>query len=1029
VIVEKIVTEAFAGEPLGAGRVELTFLSDHGPVIYPDQQLVLEATDRRAHYVSFEVEYESSESGSPYRVKRIEALFLLRGTNPIEFELHGPDGRLTRERIDAVAINDASASHIRSQWWESFSSISHQASDLERELHDVLLNVLARRHRLPQPLRAPTNHNSRGTPSQSLEAQFERAVGMLFGIESVKLAMQVDVTLRQTAQNQVADQAIPRQPRMRSLQVPPYHAVPIEAIASRVPAECFYLRTGSLSNYFSFRDFLVGWGGSLDDIVSPRAFDHNVRNKIETQLGLDTSRMDTDQWDHWISDLALIGSDPLFHDGAAVGVLIESSGRKNLVNEIQKQRSRVREHHPRVTERRIEVRNRWVSFVSTPDHRIRSFYVIDGPYHFITNSEHLVDRFLDTADGDRTLGGLNEFRYAKSKARSTATTQAFLYLSDPFFQNLISPHYRIEMTRRVSAKQDLQQIQLAYSVARAEGVSAKSVKELIDARLLTHDFSKRADGSYATYREGDFVDSLRGARGVFLPVPDVPLQKATWAELSGYRRFLADYNREWGRIDPVTVVFSRQENPRGDGLHDNQLEIIVAPYARQRYALLDTHLADANSMQLSPVDGNLISVQAAVRLGRSSPAHLLSIGLQDDEVPFTLEHGKVKRQGENSDTTFAKSRCYAAITPPSTDVLRMLASVLLEGRSRPQSSVPPTSSQQWRTVRLVPLSPNTPAPVQALYYLAWAFGNMPSGALGATKYMSMIDTRNGMTVVSETTAIRDRVHASIKEQRASEPHQVQLTVKSLQGSNVEPYIQAYTYMEARRRSTQSARLLDRWTQWLRLPPDQSRRNLEEVLGAKVCCPLGGNFVCVAEGPARWSSTAWSKPSRFQIDEVAPNWKFPFLDWLQAMTVDFDLEQNTLTASINLSTRGVVNQSGENDRMRKMHTVAAYAASETSEEQLSEEVMTSSFDTAAEGDWILGVRVSRAAGGMNVSFVYPNSPASRADIRTEDFIRRVSGQVPKSPEDLRGLIRDAQEQGFVWIEVERVGSKVRMRVPL
>ena len=47
VIVEKVVTEAVAGEPLGAGRIELVYVAGHGPVIYPDQRLVLASTDRR----------------------------------------------------------------------------------------------------------------------------------------------------------------------------------------------------------------------------------------------------------------------------------------------------------------------------------------------------------------------------------------------------------------------------------------------------------------------------------------------------------------------------------------------------------------------------------------------------------------------------------------------------------------------------------------------------------------------------------------------------------------------------------------------------------------------------------------------------------------------------------------------------------------------------------------------------------------------------------------------------------------------
>src|SRR6056297_685886 len=663
VIIEKVVTEAVEGDPLGAGRIEVVYLDDHGPVIYPDQRLVLEATDQRAHYVTFDVEYQVSESHSPYLVKRIETTFLLKGDQPIEFSLRGPDEVLVDDRIDPALGDAAARIRIRQRWWEIFSKVPEETSAEERALHDALLEVLARRHGLPLPHPTASNRGSVAKPSLDLESQFERAIGMLVGLESVKLAMQDEVTLRETTLQQAADQPIPRPTPIRSLEVPAYRPVPIERIAMRVPAECFYLRTGSLSNYFYFRDFLVGWGGSLNDIVSPRAFDHDVRRKIETQLGLDTSQIEVGQWDHLISDLALIGGDPLFHDGAAVGVLLESDVPKALINRVQQQRLGLREQHPDATERRLQLRGRWVSVLSTPDHRVRSFYAIDGAYHLITNSEHLVDRFLDTADGDRSLGQLNEFGYAKTKAISDGSTRAFLYLSDPFFQNLISPHYRIEMTRRTAAKRALRNLQLAHLLAEAEGVPSESVKDLTAAKFLPRGSAELPDGSSAIYRDGRYLDTLRGASGAFLPVPDVPLQKATRTEVAGYKRFIADYDREWGRIDPVTVVFSGRNHPKERGLDKISLDIIVAPYARRRYALLNTHLADADSTRLTSVEDDLISVQAAVRLRPSSSAHLLSVGLQDDHVPFAVEHGQVKRLGETPDTTFAESRCYAAITP------------------------------------------------------------------------------------------------------------------------------------------------------------------------------------------------------------------------------------------------------------------------------------------------------------------------------------------------------------------------------
>ena len=102
-----------------------------------------------------------------------------------------------------------------------------------------------------------------------------------------------------------------------------------------VPAECFYLRTGSLANYRQFRQFLLGWGGSLNDIVSNGAVDHQSRERIEGQLGLAPDQIETDVFDQMITDMALIGCDPMFDDGASVGLLFQASKSHELAEHYQ----------------------------------------------------------------------------------------------------------------------------------------------------------------------------------------------------------------------------------------------------------------------------------------------------------------------------------------------------------------------------------------------------------------------------------------------------------------------------------------------------------------------------------------------------------------------------------------------------------------------------------------------------------------------------------------------------------------------
>ncbi len=379
IIIENALTEAFAGEPMGAGRMELVFAIGHGPIVYPDQSFVLVESDQRAHYAAFDLEYEKTDESTPYRVQRVEVLFLVRGKGPLELSLRTAGRELFNQQIAGTVQDQRNAQRVKEQWWQLFSRLDDAQTADHRQLRVAMLDILARRHGCPIP--EPAIRQTVPEQLDGLEAQFERAIGMLLGIESVKLAMQDDVTLRESTRIEQADRAIPKRPTMRSIPIPSFRKGPIEAIAMHVPEECFYLRTGSVANYRYFRSFLTGWGGNLNDIVSRGTLDHDVRRKIEFQLAIDSSKEATESIEQAISDIALIGCDPLFYDGAAVGVLLQADDSWALADALKKQRVRMRDKFADIDVRRVTVMQHPVSLLSTEDNRVRSFYAIDGQYH------------------------------------------------------------------------------------------------------------------------------------------------------------------------------------------------------------------------------------------------------------------------------------------------------------------------------------------------------------------------------------------------------------------------------------------------------------------------------------------------------------------------------------------------------------------------------------------------------------------------------------------------------------------------
>lgn len=1022
---EKVAVETFLGEPFSTGTVELKFEPGHGPIIYPDQQLFLDATDKRAHYITFELFYQDQNSELTMMVDRIRVSFLLRGVGPCQVSLSSVDGLLLDKQDIEPIRDDTRHGELLRQWWKQFSVIPTGYGREQIELKESLLDVLARRVQLPGPWPNIAEFND-GVNETSLEHQFERGIGMLFGIESVKLAMRADTTLSQSGRIEKADQSIPVHPVLQSVMIPnaPQDTW-IEPIAMHVPAECFYLRTGSIANYREFRRFLVGWGGNLNDIVSSGAVDHQSRERIEGQLGISPDQLTTEASEKLISDVALIGCDPMFDDGASIGILFQARDSKGLASILKGQRNQARARVPESAERRITLDGHNVSFLASDDHRIRSYYAIDGDFHLVTNSFHLLTRFFQAGDGTQSLGKLNEFRYARDQINQIAKKNrqqplAMLYLSDPFFQNLISPQYRIELTRRRQAAQELKQYQLALLVAKAEHVNAATTNQLIKSELLPAGFGTRPDGSYPILEKGKFRDSMRGTLGYFLPIPDVQLQRATQTEIHSYHQFVAQYREEWRRIDPVTVVFSRDHSGK-DGLQQVALDIVITPYARQHYALLYQHLAPASAQRVAPMGDDLISLDTSIRAGLGSPSsHLLYLGLRDDDVPYVFQNGQIILVDRAKGSTYAKRNSYAAISPPSTGILQLLASTFSRVQRQQDDQAVPAERPLRAPLRAV----STPNSILFSFLASYAI----SKSSDAIKYVRSVSSNGFWMVASDNRALRQSVPDEIGLERIPASSQVRLRVKSLTNSKVEPYIQAYTYLASRKASCDNARFLNDVTSWLQLPIEESRDSVEAVMGAQLRCPLGGDFrLSEADSHSYWAGTQWAGTSYFAETKAPTSWKFAFLEWLRGLDLRFDIDQTTLRAHIDMALWQPEDHDGDNPwTPLKLQLIG----NPTNAAVFDVSPLIGQAGFPSMPTWVLGIRVQSEKQSFRVISVHPNSPASRAGILVGDQIIAVDRVRPESSERLAALIESARDgKGTLFVQLMRNGTLNEFVVPL
>ncbi len=890
---------AYTGEPFGVARITVDFPDDRMPTWYPDQFIQL--TGRRVLYPAFKVNYSRSAGEPRSKVDHYECYFLFQGSEPISVEL---EADTTYPGSVAPADDPKARTALMIAWWRTFKKRSPLFSGQYRRpqvVHDYLTSMLARRLDLsdsqhvesftaplvlqllmkpvvrflagppPQSDQSPGSGNPlvRSQPTGNLVFGFDRFLGLLFGTESIRIAFQLDTTLANADRSEQANLPLPP-----SMPLPPIrvsgqsHVTPIEAIAHRVPEECFYLRCRNMEGYLWLRTLVMDWGGSFNDLISTEAVDHQLRSKIEQQLAFSPGAAMRDGVDYLISDMALIGTDILFQDGAALGVLFEVKDASAFDDRIRRQREKTLQQVPGTTEENIYFGANQASFLSTRDHRVRSYYATDGKYCLLTTSSHVAKRFFEIEKGRGSLGSLREFQYARTVMPLARNDAVFIYLSDPFFRLIVGPHYRIEMTRRAWAIRDWKQVYLAQMAARAEGAQSERVETLMEAGFLPVDFLKRPDGSKPVIRDGVVYDSLRGALGTFLPIPDVEVPNATHSEVIAYQRFAANYRRQWRRMDPVSIGI-RHHSVGKNGRERVTLDVRITPYARENYERLASQLDSPDRLQLSTAPGDLMRVEARLRsVGSYVPGirarhPRLFAGLRDFPAPSAIHDGQVH-------------------TLP-------LAPLALAGKDYPTYAGAKVPGNPW--VDVTGDRHSKPADPDGYSYVDRGFPAI----------LKHRRTWNDHWLAwAQSKHILEEVTPQLQLEPADRSAQVRFRLGDLAASDLGPAIHALCYMHARRISALNVRQMYQMMNQFRLAPDEARRAAEEFLQGQIVCPLKGKYRLEDNGESlRWESTAWQCDSVFSEERVPKEYCHPFLNWLRGAQMELSLDRITLSTHVEL----------------------------------------------------------------------------------------------------------------------------------
>jgi len=898
--------EAYRGEPFGIGRVSMDVRQDTSSVPWQDDRFVLEEASGRVLYPVI----ENRPAGrilrgllgieSPWRVT---FLFMFRGDDPLSLTAYtpGPQQFTVRPENDAEEFRE-----LLDDWWDATNyryKQLHRQAKYPQLVENYLLATWARRldREMPQPTAYlfrpfrwgdPWLSQLLGTEAYQAEIERELLLGRFDPREDATLPLPESGIPRRT---QATASAEKRVSEVETLPDPHFPlADSLEPIVGHVPQECFYLRFGNFRNYLWFRDFLRHWQGDLTNMLVMQSINYRHSDRFQQQIAVGETKLARVMGPAVIRDVAIIGLDFYICDGAAMGILFHAKNSALLQANLAEQRQQAMTRHQNAKADTEHIAGHEVSFVSSPDGKLRSYYAIDGDFHLVTNSRRLVERFFEAGSGIGSLAATPGFQAAREAVPLERDDTIFLHVSSEFFDNLAGPHYRVELDRRLRSIGEIRALKLAQLAAKAEGQEANSVEDLIKADLLPSGFGQRSDGSSIlvapesnnatslilqgrtlTTADSDglppnYYDSVRGLPGWMVPIADVAVKRVTQSEIERYEVFLRNLRDFSGRFPSLSLALKRGPSPASPTWDRISADMRVAPYSHLPIARWPNMLGPPARIRLAPVDGDVASLELVIdALGE--PVHLFA-GLRDFRTPLVVREGEVMADAPAGEYM----RAYVGGWPRPHLLDRFL------GR--------PTG----------PFDDDGIARTRGLFDL-W-FRRADDFFLFSFKRDVLLEVGPQLSMVE-----------------AEVPAQIRLRIDELSGKQIADAVNAIGYMRARDTSASAARFMNSLSTQLHVPAERARAVAEDLVGGTFNCPLGGEYMLVdavdndsqpkvrrkntrdvqqlpppdnklsqrEDGPAHrlWTSTAPPAENRFLLTVIPADYRMPLLEWFRGLNAE------------------------------------------------------------------------------------------------------------------------------------------------
>ncbi|HBJ36838.1 MAG TPA: hypothetical protein DDZ51_19195 [Planctomycetaceae bacterium] len=905
------VTMAVSGSPYGVARIEIPLAAamrgvnlpplevtdDENRILYPVTREIFATPGPRPRLDADDVGQiigggrllrritdmvrEVTEEPEPAAVAR-EVTFLFRGDQPLRVRLSVADvaGRTELLLTPGPAPVAATYKDLLAQWWSAYTSaIDRQiaSGDYPPIVENYLVALLSGRLDLPLPANFLDDPNGG-------DASLLSTLGLIAGTEAIQTSILRRVAAGTAGAAEVASLPLPEGPRwslddasaaedlIAEESALPESALPqsaeprdevvIEPSASRVPPECFYLRFGSFANYMWLSDLSAEYGGDISRMITLRGVENKSSQRIEQQLVLKTTELARLVGDSVIQDESIIGTDLFLSEGASLGVLFHARNTFVLRRSMESDRAALLQVDPTVTERMVKIDGRDISLIESPGNRVRSFLAVDGEFVLVSNSETLVRRFLEVGRTGKSLGQTAEFRLARKLMPISEQHSVFAFISPAMLRGLVSPQYLIEMRRRLESAAEMSLLRLARLASAAESQPLWEVDDLVDAGFLPLGFGDRPDGSGLITVGNEIVDSRRGRSGTFLPIADTVIGAVTDEEDRWYREIANYHSTQWKQMDPITVALRRTTvgdpvDPQSPPIERLHVRAEIAPWSPEKYGTIARQLGPPTAVKISFAPDDIISVQAHVvsdQLGGSIPPHHLFAAIKDT-------------------------------VPPSPDDFDGLL-------------------KTYGALRGIPGYIGAWPYPGLLDRLPLGIGRGQPVGPGMTRLVGGVYRFQGsdFSILSFQPEILQSSLPHIVADQTDDLAQLRIRAGNLTGSKLESWANAELFRRTVASSQAGAALLNMLTRQLKVDRDQSLQIAEDLLGAKLQDPLGGDYRLVTSAASLTDHTHWAS-SKWR-DGVPPNvpptdYLAPVLTWFRGGEAHVTQFDNRVSANLQI----------------------------------------------------------------------------------------------------------------------------------